>query len=115
MGDGGQREAAGRGFKVSILFIIYAILSIYAVEAAYRNGATDGYGYSREPNNPGYRKAGEFLRKRMAYRWRELAAPPQADAPPQPCNHKTQAEADACREKHILEAMGEADAPQGEK
>lgn len=40
--------------------------------AAYRNGVTDGFGFAQEPSNPGYRKAGDYLRKHMAYRWPEL-------------------------------------------
>ncbi len=40
--------------------------------AAYRNGCTDGYGYSKEPNCPGYKRAGEYLKRVMAHRWHEL-------------------------------------------
>lgn len=42
------------------------------VKAAYRNGVTDGYGYSREPRNSGYKKAGRYLREHMSHRWPEL-------------------------------------------
>jgi hypothetical protein len=48
------------------------VLGCLALHAAYRNGVTDGYGYSREPNCPGYAKAGEYLRNHMAHRWPEL-------------------------------------------
>lgn len=45
---------------------------IYAMRCAYFNGANDGYGYSKEPTNPGYQKAGMYLRRYMAHRWPEL-------------------------------------------
>lgn len=51
---------------------ILVVLSVFAQVAAYRNGATDGYGYSQEPGNPGYAKAGRYLVKHMAYRWPKL-------------------------------------------
>ena len=53
---------------------LFCVIAILACSAAYRNGVTDGYGYAREPSNPGYRRAGRYLRKRMAYRWPELRA-----------------------------------------
>ena len=40
--------------------------------AAYRNGVADGYGYSKEPLNPGYQKAGKILKETSAHRWHEL-------------------------------------------
>lgn len=40
--------------------------------ATYRNGVTDGFGFAWEPTNPGYRKAGRYLREHMTYRWRQL-------------------------------------------
>ena len=40
--------------------------------AAWRNGVTVGYGYAKEPRNPGYQAAGEYLRKFMAHRCPEL-------------------------------------------
>lgn len=55
------------GFIALIVF-----LSFLNTWAAYRNGVTDGYGYSREPNCPGYAAAGEFLRKHLSHRWPEL-------------------------------------------
>jgi hypothetical protein len=48
------------------------VLSVWSNRAAYRNGVTDGYGYAREPNCPGYAVAGEYLRKWMSHRWVEL-------------------------------------------
>jgi hypothetical protein len=47
-------------------------LALIGQKSAYRNGVTDGYGYAREPHNPGYRKAGAYLRKHMGHRWGEL-------------------------------------------
>lgn len=54
------------------VFLTYFVFSIAAIGAAYNNGATDGYGYSKEPTCPGYAKAGRYLRKNMAHRWPEL-------------------------------------------
>lgn len=54
------------------LFVMFAVLSLICHGATYRNGITDGYGYSREPNCPGYRAAGEWLRSTMSHRWPEL-------------------------------------------
>lgn len=52
------------------------IVSVVVVSrAAYRNGVTDGYGYSREPTCPGYADAGRYLRTYMAHRWHELNDP----------------------------------------
>ena len=74
-----------------------------------------GMFYRNDRDDWGFVNEDESYGPEEVTHWMKWPAPPQADAPPQPCNHKTQAEADACREKHILEAMGEADAPQGEK
>jgi hypothetical protein len=68
-----------------IISIVLVVVAIFATGAAYRNGVADGYGYSREPNNPGYKKAGWLLKKYSAHRWPELkgeAAPP--GSPPKP-------------------------------
>lgn len=45
---------------------------LFGLKAAYYNGVVDGYGYSMEPRNPGYQKAGRYLRKYMYHRWNEL-------------------------------------------
>ena len=58
--------------------IIFIWFMIAVVSAAYRNGINDGYGYSREPTNPGYRKAGRYLKRYCAHRWPELH-PPTSD------------------------------------
>lgn len=52
------------------------VFCLYLQGAAYRNGCTDGYGYAREPWNPGYRRAGEYLREAMVHRWPELRMVP---------------------------------------
>jgi hypothetical protein len=52
--------------------IVTCYFANVGMNAAYRNGVTDGYGYAREPRNPGYKTAGDFLRKHMNHRWREL-------------------------------------------
>jgi len=53
--------------------------AIAAVRAAYFNGVNDGYGYSQEPRNPGYQKAGRWLRRYGAHRWPELGSRPGLD------------------------------------
>lgn len=60
--------------EISLIGIqfLFVVLALIGHSAAYRNGVTDGYGYSKEPNCPGYARAGEFLRKYMKHRWREL-------------------------------------------
>ena len=59
------------GFLIGLLALV-VFLAAAAIAAAYRNGVVEGYGYSREPDNPGYRMAGEHLRAHMAHRWPEL-------------------------------------------
>lgn len=49
-----------------------SILMIVGMKCAYRNGAVDGYGYAKEPNNPGHREAGEHLKRTMVHRWPDL-------------------------------------------
>lgn len=55
-----------------IALLLVCGLAVLSIKAAYQNGVTDGYGFAREPRNPGYKTAGDFLRKHMAHRWREL-------------------------------------------
>lgn len=55
-----------------VILAVVFVLAILNTGAAYRNGVTDGYGYCREKHNPGYRHAGDYLRKYMAHRWHEL-------------------------------------------
>ena len=67
-----------------IAFVSLAFFSLLAQGAAYRNGVTDGYGFSKEPTCPGYRTAGHHLRTTMAHRWPELRdAVPGRIIPPQ--------------------------------
>ena len=52
--------------------VFWVVLGIIGQRAAYRNGVVDGYGYAVEPDCPGYRLAGEHLKKTMTHRWPEL-------------------------------------------
>lgn len=45
---------------------------IVGLRAAYRNGVADGYGFARDPDCPGYAKAGEYLKKAMSHQWSEI-------------------------------------------
>lgn len=71
-----------------ILFAVLAFgcsaLIIGGCMAAYRNGVNDGYGFAREPECPGYRKAGQILRDRSAHRWPELREAGGRFGPPLP-------------------------------
>ena len=58
-----------------LMLVVFVALLFMAVGAAYRNGVTDGYGYSKEPTCPGYRHAGEYLKSHMGHRWPELRRP----------------------------------------
>jgi len=60
------------GLEVLAMFLAFAFMAYLNSEAAYRNGVCDGYGFSREPKNPGYKKAGEYLKKVMSHRWPEV-------------------------------------------
>lgn len=56
--------------------VILAIaVVLYLQNCAYRNGVNDGYGYAKEPTNPGYQAAGNYLKEVMAHRWPELREP----------------------------------------
>jgi hypothetical protein len=57
---------------MEVLLVIITIMAVVATVSAYHNGCTDGYGYAREPEHPGYQRAGKYLRKFMAHRWPEL-------------------------------------------
>ena len=59
--------------EIGLLFVIVVMLAFVwsAVGAAYRNGVVDGYGFAKEPDNPGYQAAAPIL-KCMAHRWPEL-------------------------------------------
>ncbi len=54
-------------------FLCATVLGVLSTLSAYRNGVCDGYGYSQEPSNPGYQKAGRYLRKHMVHRWSHLS------------------------------------------
>lgn len=53
-------------FTALLLLLFLACLGSWA---SYRNGVNDGYGYSKEPTNPGYQKAGNYLKKYCKHRW----------------------------------------------
>ena len=48
------------------------LLVFMSIRAAYYNGVCDGYGYSKEPWNLGYRRAGDYLKATMSHRWPEV-------------------------------------------
>jgi hypothetical protein len=48
------------------------VFQLIGLRAAYHNGVTDGYGFAKEPRNPGYQRAGNYLKTFMAHRWHEL-------------------------------------------
>jgi hypothetical protein len=54
-----------------ILMSVVALI-LACINSAYRNGVTDGFGYAREPWNPGYRQAGDYLKNNLAHRWPDL-------------------------------------------
>lgn len=59
-------------FFLIIIGILLPLVMHFVTKAAYQNGVTDGYGYSKEPRNPGYQEAGRYLRSTMYHRWSEL-------------------------------------------
>ena len=61
-----------------------AVILAASNRAAYRNGVTDGYGYSREPLNPGYAAAGRYLRRYERHRWPDLQEPVRGKYPDLP-------------------------------
>lgn len=63
-------------FVLAAAFAFLLWLLVKFATAAYFNGVVDGYGYSKEPNCPGYSEAGRLLREHMAHRWLELRDKP---------------------------------------
>lgn len=51
---------------------IGVVVGITLAGFAWRNGVTDGYGYAKEPDCPGYKAAGDYLKATMSHRWPEL-------------------------------------------
>jgi len=49
-------------FMAHLLILGMGFLGVLSSWAAYRNGVNDGYKYTKEPWNPGYKKAGEYLK-----------------------------------------------------
>jgi hypothetical protein len=52
----------------SILIIAYFFFSLVAVRSAYFNGVNDGYSYTKDPQNPGYKLAEKYIKERLAGR-----------------------------------------------
>lgn len=46
-----------------LLLLLTCWLAKIGVQAAYRNGVTDGWGFSRDSGCPGYAKAGEQIER----------------------------------------------------
>jgi len=55
-----------------VVCVLVILVGLFTIRAAYFNGVVDGYGFSREPDAPGYADAGKILRKHMSHRWTEL-------------------------------------------
>lgn len=53
------------------------IIGLVAIRASYNSGVCDGYGYAKEPENPHYARAGEYLRDVMSHQWPELGERPR--------------------------------------
>jgi hypothetical protein len=60
----------------AIGLLIGILLGCAGTYSAYRNGVTDGFGFSIEPRNPGYRKAGRYLVDHMSHRWGHVLTNP---------------------------------------
>lgn len=71
-------DAGGmKGRIVEVTYVLIGmipalIFGLVVADAAWRNGVTDGYGFAKEPRNPGYEKAGDYLKRVMSHRWPEL-------------------------------------------
>ena len=55
------------------IVVATVILGWINSRAAYFNGVTDGVGYVFDRKCPGYRQAGEYVRKYLHHRWPRLA------------------------------------------
>ena len=55
---------------VSLLAAVWLLWTGQSV--AYHDGVVDGYGFAKEPWNPGYRLAGKHLTETMTHRWPEV-------------------------------------------
>lgn len=55
-----------------LLLLGCMVFAVLCARSAYNCGACDGYGYAREPDHPGYQKAGRYLRRFCSHRWPEL-------------------------------------------
>ena len=62
----------GLEIALTLILMVSIVCGVFASSAAYRNGIFDGYGYSKEPNCPGYKVAGDYLKRYASHRWPEL-------------------------------------------
>jgi hypothetical protein len=51
-----------------LLLLVLCCAAKAGVDAAYRNGCNDGYGFAKDHNHPGYRRAGKLI----ADNWPEI-------------------------------------------
>ena len=59
-------------WSLGLVVVGFILLALCLMLVCWRSGVVEGYGYSREPWNPDYREAGEFLRRTEDHRWTEL-------------------------------------------
>lgn len=52
-----------------------AIVMLWAIPSARKNGYVDGYGFARDPSCPGYWKAGKYIKKSMDHIHRDIPEP----------------------------------------
>lgn len=53
---------------VVLIYLLTYIFSIWGIKSSYHNGVNDGYGFSKEKDNPGYKCAGDYLKNNMSHR-----------------------------------------------
>uniref|UniRef100_A0A6M3LA71 Uncharacterized protein n=1 Tax=viral metagenome TaxID=1070528 RepID=A0A6M3LA71_9ZZZZ len=54
---------------ILLIMFLAMVFVLLCVHLSYQNGITDGYGAAVEPDNPGYQKARNWLKKHMKHRW----------------------------------------------
>ena len=69
---------------IAVGVCLTSLAAVLGCVVAYQNGATDGYGYAQEPNNPGYQRAGGYLKATMAHQWAGLRPDKPKFVPPPP-------------------------------
>lgn len=55
---------------------VLAVVWIFSIAAAYRNGVNEGFGYACEPWNPEYQQAGAILANGALKRWQQKKPDP---------------------------------------